>query len=61
VSVPLDAEIMDPTPDKDGQFHGDGNKVMRAVAAWAPIQTLSGIRNANPRSNPIQFRVPYLL
>jgi len=31
VSVPLDAEITDPTPDKGGQFHVDGNKLMKAA------------------------------
>ena len=31
MSVPLDAEITDPTPDKGGQFHVDGNKLMKAA------------------------------
>lgn len=31
VSVPLDGRSMAPTPDKNGRFHVDGDKVMQAA------------------------------
>ena len=56
VSVPLDAEITDPTPDKGGQFHVDGNKLMKAAVRLGtdPDTQWSPEREPTVEPHPIQ-------
>src|SRR5271168_2092272 len=59
VSVPLNSEVWDPVPDKDGQLHVDGMKVMEVAVHLGLYPGAHWVREDEPRVEPHPIQEPF--